>query len=177
MSRISVTQNEVDQVIELFRSSIESNLEEAPDVNLDIHKIINEFQNLLYQRVERVPSAEDDNNAQDLKMKIENLQKKALRLKSTLHSTRNLVVQQVQMQAEEVLKEQSDPLVIPEPSDLQDDSDDIEESPEFQEHLRILDETIAQLQRQIIESNRSSNEIISKYASFEKDTSKFLKST
>lgn len=171
--RISVTQKDVDQVIELFRDSIESNLEEAPGVSLDTQKIVNEFQNLLYQRVDRVPSAEDDSSAQDLKLKIENLQKKALRLKSALHSARNVFVQQVQTQAEAALREQSAPLLVPR---AEAPPDSAAEAPEFAERLRLLDETIARLQQQIAEANRTTGEAVTRFSAFSKSTDRFFES-
>ena len=169
--RITATQKEIDHVVELFRDAIESNLEEAPNANLDINKVVMEFQNLLYQRVERVPSFEDDQQAQDLKLKIENLQKKALRLKSTLHSNRSLFIQQVQVQTEQMLAEQSKPLLL----QVETEEPSFELSQDFQKRLSLLDETINQLQNQINTTKKTMNESITKYSAFERNTSNFFK--
>ena len=166
--KIRCTREDFEHVIEMFRRSAEEELENAPGAKLDIDKIVTEFRNFLEQSIETVASFEDDQRAQELKAEIENLQKKALRLKSSLQSKRTMFIDQVQTQAEQML-EQRRP-VIPE-----DPEDRVELPPEFEERLALLDETIGKLRGQITEARSVMTRNLEKYSGFERSAQEFIK--
>lgn len=166
--KIRCTKEDFEHVIDLFRASAEEELENAPGAKLDIDKIVTEFRNFLEQSIETVASFEDDQRAQELKSEIENLQRKALRLKSSLQSRRTMFIDQVQTQAEQML-EQRRPIIPDDPEDT------VELPPEFDQRLALLDETIRKLKGQVTEARSVMTRNLEKYSGFEKAAEAFVK--
>jgi hypothetical protein len=98
--KVRCSRDDLNHVVDLFREAIEEELADAPGGRLDLNKIVVEFRHMLEETCEPVASFEEDDRAQELKSEIEALQRKALRLKSTLHSKRTAFIEQVQLRVE-----------------------------------------------------------------------------
>ena len=159
-TKIRCTHEDLNHVIELFRTSVEQELENVPTANIDVSKVVTEFRNFLLQSIEPVASFEEDQQAQQLKVEIENLQRKAVRVKSSLQSKRTMFIEEVQTQTGEMLKRRR-----PRVKDLDEKSIDIDfEVPsELDERLNLPDNEIAKLQSRIPDAQRSASHTMSKY--------------
>jgi hypothetical protein len=134
--KVRCTRDDLNHVVDLFREALEDELQKAPDARLDVNKVVIEFRNLLEETCEPMASFEDDQRAQELKSEIETLQRKALRLKSTLQSRRNTFIEQVRSQTEQMLERQR-PLI-----DNIDYDSEIQPPPEYQARIGLLDDSI-----------------------------------
>jgi hypothetical protein len=155
-------------VVGLFQSALEEELRQVPSSGIDIRKVVSEFRNLLEQSCEIVPSFEEDQHAQDIKSKIEACQRRALRIKSSLHSTKSRFVQEVQLETERMLEQQR-PVI--EPIDL---DEDLGLPPDCEANLKILDEAIDQLRAQIGETRSTMDDSIVKVTGFIDQASSFF---
>jgi hypothetical protein len=167
--KVRCSRDDLNHVVDLFREAIEEELAEAPGPRLDLNKIVVEFRHMLEETCEPVASFEEDERAQELKSEIEALQRKALRLKSTLHSKRTAFIEQVQLRAEQMLEEQR-PVI--EGIDL---DADIQIPPDCEAKLGILDDSIDQLRVELAEAQKIMQQNLGRYTEFQKRAAAFFK--
>jgi hypothetical protein len=159
-ARVRCTKDDLAHVVDLFQQALEEELSQIPSAGIDIRKVVLEYRNLLEQSCEVVPSFEDDQQAQDLKSKIEACQRRALRVKSSLHSAKTRFMDEVQLQAESMLEEQR-PVI--EPIDL---DEELLFPPDCESKLKVLDELIGQLRTQIGEAGANMEQNLAKVGQF-----------
>lgn len=144
MEIVQCTTEEFDTVVRLFRQSLEEELRDPINDGVDIGKVVDQFENVLRQKVHVVPSYGEDQRAQSMKNEIEDLQRKALRLNATLKSNRTLFIENVRSQVEKILEEQRPKLdLVPIPEPPQKLSDEVLKK------LGILDNSIERLTSQL----------------------------
>jgi uncharacterized small protein (DUF1192 family) len=166
--KVRCTREDLNHVVDLFRTSLEEELQTVPDARIDLNKVVIEFRNLLEETCEPIASFEDDQRAQELKSEIENLQRKALRLKSNLQSRRNTFIEDVRLQTEQMLERQRPRI---DPIDIEED---IEPPPEYQARLGLLDDSIEQLRAELAEAETVVQRNVAKYTEFERMAVEFF---
>lgn len=145
--KVPCTKNDLDKAEEIFSNVIRDKLS---DSKLNTDKIIQDFRKLLQESFVIQPSPEDDRESQELKDKIEKIQKKALRLKNTLEVHRNQIITDVRAKVEQMLEEKS-----PKIEDLNEQEifDDEIHDEEFKQRLSIFDSDIEKILSQLSKSN------------------------
>jgi len=170
MALVSVTTDELEQVVGIFRTSVEKESQGLLNAKLDINKIVNQFENLIRQKVQVVPSLKEDIKEQDLKNEIEKMQRKALRLKTQIQNNRTMFVEEVRRQAEKQFEERR-----PRLDDLNiEHSEDIPQ--DIEKHFRILDESIMMLEKQISKEKNEIKDKITNVESFLRESQLFFSS-
>lgn len=166
--KIRCTQEDLDNVIMLFRESIEAELKDAPGNPLDFDRMVLSFRELVTQNMEIVPSFGEDQRAQQLRNEIDGMQRRAVRMKSSLQSKRINFIEAVQSQAEQMLEEKR-PVI--------DDSVSLEELEipnEIELNLKAIDDAITTLNHQIQQAKNSTSRKLPKYDEFCASVQKFL---
>jgi exonuclease VII large subunit len=170
MVKVRCTRADLDHVVRLFQESVEEELRNAPGVPVDVNKVVLEFQNLLEQGCEALPSFEDDQKAQSMKAQIERMQKKALSLKSTLQKKRSSFIAQIQTRVEEMLDRQR-PVI-----EEIDANEDLKLSLETEKRFRSLDDTIEQVEAEFREVETLMKDRLRLCNEFGRTANEFLRS-
>jgi hypothetical protein len=158
--RVRCTKDDLAHVVDLFQQALEEELSQAPSASIDIRKVVLEYRNLLEQSCEVVPSFEEDQQAQELKSKIEACQRRGLRVKSTLHSAKTRFMDEVQLQTETMLEQQRPTI---QPIDV---DDELPIPGDCEAKLKVLDELIDQLRAQIGEAAANMEQNVAKVGQF-----------
>lgn len=171
VNKIECTEKDLEDVVNMFRSSMEVELDSAKVTNIDVNKATNDFENLLRQTVTIVPSFEDDLKAQQVKNEIESMQRKAIRYKNNIHNNRNLYLENVRNQIEQSLKDQR-PVIEPIPDD-----EEVELPQEFLNQYNILENAINTLSGQLENGKRLLLNTFQKNLQFYKVANDFMESS
>lgn len=104
---VPIPSDDFKVVLDLFRESVEKELlnleiDEKGGI-IDVDKVVNYFENMLKTKVQVVPSKSEDFRKQDIKHEIENLAKKAFRLKTQIKQSRSAFIEQVRLNIEQQL--------------------------------------------------------------------------
>ena len=146
MEIVQCTANELNEIVRRFREALESEIPDSEATVIDTIKIVATFENRLRQRVQIVQSQKEYDEAQELKNQIEKMQRKAMRLKSTLTQNKNLFIDKVREQIEQILDNQRPTI------ELEEIPSPPKELPEkAKQRFQVLDECISKLSNQIKE--------------------------
>ena len=168
MSIVTITTEELDHVVNLFKISLEKEFKGKNQQIIDTNKIIKQFENVLRQKMQIIPSIKEEREEQDIKNEIEKLQRKALRLKAKLHEKRSSFIEDIRHQTEKTLEEKRPQL------NLNDLENDIIIPEQINSKIDHLDLVISKLKQQIYKEKGSIEEKIEKYEPFLKDSFDFI---
>ncbi|OHT05415.1 hypothetical protein TRFO_26903 [Tritrichomonas foetus] len=163
-------QNEFDEVVSLFKSSIDTEMSKHPEININVDKVIQEFENILLENLNILKQVEENQQNKDINAKIEAMQTKALNIKTNLQSHRAMFIENIRTQIENELNENRLRIQI---TDVPKDEDE-DSNPELIQSLNLLDSSIQELQQKVNDTQKAMQANINKYETYEKTVSSSL---
>lgn len=161
-------EKELQEIIDLFRKSIESELQDEPDIDIDIEKLIQGFENKLRSNLDVLPNVEEKQVDRNSDNKIKKMQASANQIQKNLNVYHTNFIENVRTQIEQDLESKLPHIEVFE------EEEDYMKSPELLSSLQLLDKRIEELQKKAIDSKKAIINTIEKYDDFEKNISSSL---
>ena len=159
---------ELEEIISLFRNSIESELKHAPDVKIDIDKIIQEFENNLLENIQVLPNVEEKQADKTAKNTMKSLQAEAIQIKRDLHIYHTNFIENVRSNIEQDLNSK-----LPHIEKF-DEEEDYMNNPDLQSSLQLIDKNIKELEEKTLDTKTAMVNCLKKYTDFANSVSSSL---
>ena len=140
------------EIRELFRNCIQSEIEENSNIN--VAKLIQEFENNLLQNLQILPDIEEDRTNKNFQSKMDSFQSEALTIKTNLHAHKVAFIENVRTNIEQELN-----LNHPTIEEFIEEEEYGSDQDEIDETINTFDKRIGELQ-QDLEKTKSSMDLI-----------------
>lgn len=160
--------NDFDEIVALFRKSIEAEYQSNPEIEIDTEKLIQEFQNKLHESLQVLPNVEENQTAKNAKNKIKKMQAEAVQIKTNLRNYHTNFIDNIRAQIEQDLSSK-----LPHIEKFEEDEDYIN-NPELLYYLDLLDKNLEELPEKIDKTKAVMTGCLEKNINFEKSISSSL---
>lgn len=156
---------DLDEIISLFRGSIESELDNDPTIHIDVEKLIQEFENKLRENLQISHSIEENQADKNAKNEIKRMQAEANQIKSSIKKYQTNFYDNVQKQIEQELNSK-----LPRIERFEENEDYLQ-NPELLYNLNLLDKNIEKLQKKVFDKNDAVIKCLEKNTEFARSIS------